>query len=228
MPAHPKRENGHAERVRAIDARLAEGEKFVEWNAKLFGEFGEIFAHHLARERIIAGGHRRVRGENVCRRDDLKRGIEIEFLLRDFSANALEREKRGVPFVHVENLRIDIHRLERFHAADPEHDFLTHPHFLIAAVKFGGDQSVFGVVLRNVSIEQEQIDSADVELTDFREHFAIKDSNRNEKIRAVALYFANRQVMKILVQADRLLRAVLVDLLAEISVAIKQTDGDEV
>ena len=34
--------------------------------------------------------------------------------------------------------------------------------------------------------------------------------------------------MKILIEADRVLRAVLVDLLSKIAVAIKQTNGDEV
>ena len=36
--------------------------------------------------------------------------------------------------------------------------------------------------------------------------------------------FANRQVIKILVEVDRLLNSVLVDLLPEIAVPVKQTD----
>ena len=42
------------------------------------------------------------------------------------------------------------------------------------------------------------------------------------------LHFANRQMMKILIEVDRVLHAVLVDLLPEITVTIKQTDRDEV
>ena len=41
-------------------------------------------------------------------------------------------------------------------------------------------------------------------------------------------HFANRQVMKILVQADRMLDAFLVDLLLEIAVPIEQADRDKI
>ena len=41
-------------------------------------------------------------------------------------------------------------------------------------------------------------------------------------------HFADRQVMEVLVQADRLLDAVLVDLLFEIAVPIEQSDRDKV
>ena len=32
VPAQPQRQNGHAEGIVRIDARLAEGEQFIEWN----------------------------------------------------------------------------------------------------------------------------------------------------------------------------------------------------
>ena len=80
----------------------------------------------------------------------------------------------------------------------------------------------------NVGVEKEQIDAADLQLPDFGEDVAIQNAHRDKKIRAVALDFAKRQMMKILIETDRLLRAVLVDLLPEIAVAIKQADCDEV
>src|SRR5205085_7164086 len=170
----------------------------------------------------------RVGCENVRRSDDLERRIKIEFSLDHFPADALEREKRRVALVHVKNFRVDLERLERFHAADAEQDLLPHSHFLIAAVKLGGDEAVFGVVFRNVGVEEKQIDAANMELPDFGEHFAVQNPNGHEQVRAVALHFADRQVMKILVETDRLLRAVLVDLLPKITVAIKKSDRDEV
>ena len=72
--------------------------------------------------------------------------------------NAFEREKSRVAFVHVEHFRVDAERAERFHSADAEHDLLAHPHFQIAAVKLRRDQTIFGVVLRRVGIEQIKID----------------------------------------------------------------------
>src|SRR5947209_16508280 len=99
---------------------------------------------------------------------------------------------------------------------------------MIAAVKLGGDETGFGVIFRNVGVEKKQIDAANMELPDFGEHVAIQNPNGHEQVRAVALNFADRKVMEILVETDRLLRAVLVDLLPKITVAIKKTDRHEV
>src|ERR1700730_13520312 len=107
MTAHSKRENCHAERVRTVDPGLAKGEKFVERNPELFGETAEIFAHHFARERIIAGGHRCVGSKNIRRGHDLKRRIEFEFFLNHLSSNPFETEERRVAFVHMKNFGLN-------------------------------------------------------------------------------------------------------------------------
>ena len=78
-------------------------------------------------------------------------------------------------FVHVKHVRLDAERAERFHAADAEHDFLAHAHLEIAAIKLRGDQAVFGVVFRNIGIEQVEIDAADVQFPDLGENFAIQN-----------------------------------------------------
>ena len=95
-----------------------------------------------------------MRGENICRRDHLKRRVKIELLLHDIETDALQREERRMPLVHVEHVRLNAERGERFDAADPEHYLLAHPHFEVAAVKLGGDQSVLGAVFRNIGVEQ--------------------------------------------------------------------------
>ena len=112
-------------------------------------------------------------GEDIGRSDNLERGVEIQFLIGHFSANPLEREKGRVPFIHVEDFRLEPERVERFHAADPEHDFLAHSHLLIAAIELGRNQPIFGIVFRNVGVEQEQVDSADLELPKLRQNFAV-------------------------------------------------------
>src|SRR5262249_60070529 len=116
----------------------------------------------------------------------------------------------------------------RVSADDADHGVLAHLDFLVDTVRFGGDQSVFGIVVRTVGVEQEKINAADVKLPNLGENFAVQNAYRHEKICAVALDFANWQMMKILIEADGLLRALFVDFLPEISVAIKQTDRDEI
>ena len=85
-----------------------------------------------------------------------------------------------------------------------------------------------GAVFRNVGIEQVKIDPPDMELPDLRPDFVIQNANRNQQ-RMIALPdFADRQMMEVLIQADGVLHAILVDLLAEIAVTIKQADRDKV
>ena len=57
--------------------------------------------------------------------------------------------------------------MQRLHPADAEHDFLSHPHLEIAAVKFGGDEAVLRAILRDIGIEEIEIDSTDMEPPDF-------------------------------------------------------------
>ena len=228
VPAHPQRQDGHAESRQRIRARLAEAEKFVERDLQLRRKIAEIFLHHLARERVVSRGHRCVGGEDIGRRDHLECGIKIEMLLHDSQPDSFERKEGRVAFVHVEDFRLDAERAERFHAANAEHHFLAHPHFEIAAVELRGDQTILGVVFRRVGIEQIKADAADLELPDFREHFAVKNADGDEQIRIAAAHFADGKMVKILVEVDGLLRAFLVDLLFEISVTIEQADGDKV
>src|SRR4029077_5206109 len=103
-----------------------------------------------------------------------------------------------------------------------------HPHFLVTAIKLGGDEPIFGIVFRNVGVEQKQIDSADCQLPDFGKHFAVQNSDGNKKTCAIALDLEDLQMGKILIETDRVLRPVLVDFLPKMAVPIKQADGDEV
>ena len=137
------------------------------------------------------------------------------------------RQKRRVAFVHVENFRPDSDLVQRPHAADAEDDFLAHPHFEIAAVKLGGDQPIFRVVLRDVGIEQVKADAADLELPDFRENLSPKEADGDQQRLRVFPHLLDRQMMEILVEADGVLDAFLIDLLFEIAVPVEQPDGDK-
>src|SRR5437899_13002644 len=90
-----------------------------------------------------------MRSENIGGRYDLKCRIKIELLFQDIETNALERQERRMPFVHVKHVRLNSERSERFHSSDPEHDLLTHAHLEVAAIKFGINQSILGFVFRN-------------------------------------------------------------------------------
>ena len=123
---------------------------------------------------------------------------------------------------------MDPERGESFHAADPEQDFLAHAHLEIAAVKFRGDASVLRVVLRNVGVEEIDIHAPDAQFPNPGENFSIENRDRNEKLHFAPASFADWQVVKILVQVNCCLNAVLIDLLPEVAVAIEQTNRNKI
>src|SRR5205823_8470339 len=113
-------------------------------------------------------------------------------------------------------------------AADTEHDLLPHSHFEIAAVKLGCDESIFRAVLRDIGVEQVKFDASDLKFPNAGVNIAVQNPHRHQKCAIVAPDFPNRQMMKILIEADRVLDSVLVDFLPEISVSVEQADGDKV
>ena len=176
----------------------------------------------------LPAGTGRVGGENIGGRCDLKGGVKIELLLRDEPPNPLEAEKGGVAFVHVENVRLDPERAQGVDAANTEHDLLSHSHFEVAAVKLGGDEAIFRVVLRDIGVEQVKLDAADLKLPNASVNIAVQNRHRHQQRAIVAPDFPDRQMMKILIETDRVLDPVLVDFLPEISVSIEQADGDKI
>ena len=131
-------------------------------------------------------------------------------------------------FVHVKNLRFDPEGGERFYAADAKNDLLAHAHFEIAAVKLGRDAAIFRFVLRDVGVEQVKGDAAHVQFPDLRKDFPVQETDGDEQIAVAAPHFLDRQVMEILVEADGVLDAFLVDLLFEVAVPVEQSDRDEI
>ena len=131
-------------------------------------------------------------------------------------------------FVHVKDFRLDSESGERFHSADAENDLLPDPHFEITAVKFGRDEPVFRLVLRDIGVEQVEADTPHAQFPNLRPHLAIEEANGYEEIAFAAPHFPDRQMMEVLIQADGMLNAILVDLLLEVAVPVEQSDGDEV
>ena len=72
----------------------------------------------------------------------------------DKHVDAFQTEERGVPLVHVANLRMDPHRSKGFHAPDTQDDLLSDPGFTIAAVQFVRDILAFEPVRREVGVKE--------------------------------------------------------------------------
>ena len=112
-------------------------------------------------EKIDTRGNGRVGGEDVVHARRFEGLVESQLLPLDKQADALDREKGRVPFVHVEDRRFIAERFQRAHAADAEDDLLPDARIVVAAVKLAGDGAVFGSrVQGRVRIEEEHLDAA--------------------------------------------------------------------
>ena len=126
----------------------------------------EVALDHLDGESVDAGGHRGMRGEHGRRAHHSECGVEVQAGVGQL-ADALHAQEPGVTFVHVEYLRggqaLDGgERADRAHAADAGQDLLLDPVFLVAAVEPVGDAAQVVVVLRDVGVQEQQRDSADL------------------------------------------------------------------
>ena len=89
----------------------------------------------VRRERVVAGGDGRVRREDVRGAVGLGRDVEGDAAVAHDPADALDREERRVPFVHVTDGGREAQGLEGVEPADAEHDLLADAKLLIASVE---------------------------------------------------------------------------------------------
>ena len=99
---------------------------------------------------------------------------------------------------------------------------------MIAAVKSGGDGAVIRRVLRDVGVHQIERDPTDLDPPDPAGHFAARHRHRHRQRRPVRLVLADeRQVVEVVLGIPLLLPAVDVEVLAEVPLAVHETDADE-
>ena len=127
----------------------------------------EVALHHLHREPVDTGGHRGVGGEHGAGPHDRQRGVEVQSRVGDQLTDAFGAEEPGVPLVHVEHLGrgqpLDGgESANRPHPADAGQDLLLDAVFLVAAVQPVGDAAQVVLVFRDVGIQQQQRNPADL------------------------------------------------------------------
>ena len=85
--------------------------------------------------------------------------------------NALQREECRVPLIHVIYRGLQPQQLQRAETADAQHDLLADALVLIAGVELAGDIAMRGIgVLRDVGIQQIEIDAAYIDAPDLEVH----------------------------------------------------------
>ncbi len=157
----------HAVRLLVV-ARVdpAEAEEVVVRQVERLADLAEVFLDELAREAVVAGGDRRVGGEDGHPGDLPGRLAEGEpFGFHQVAAH-LQPGEGAVAFVEVEDRGVDPHRLDRPDAADPEEQLLADPDPGVAAIEPRGQRPVGLGVRVDLRVEQEQRDPPDQDLPD--------------------------------------------------------------
>ena len=188
-----------------------------------------MFVEQAGIEDIDAGGDGSVRGEDVADAGGFEGLIEGEAVFLHEDADALDGKEGGVAFVHVVDGWLDAEFGERAQAADAKDDFLADAFENVAAVELIGDFAVFGgAVLRDVGIENVELDAADVDAPDLDEELAGGEVDADDDFVAVVVKGgAHGESVEVVERRAFLLPAIGVEVLLKITALVEKADAGE-
>ncbi len=188
---------------------------------------GEVRFDQRERERVVAGGDRRVRREHRRPPHLLQRVVEAPAALAQV-ADALQHDERGVAFVEVVDRRLMTDRLEHADAADAEDDLLLDARLAVAAVEPRRQLAIPRRVFFEVRVEQIQLHAADAHAPHRHEHGAIAERHRGDRRLAVGSHGRlDRRFMPVQLLVDLLLPPVGRQPLMEVALRIHEADADQ-
>ena len=150
------------------------------WSAERAPGAREVMLDAVERERIVAGGHRRVGGEDRRCAAPPRAPRRTSMPRLDVLVDALQDDERGVAFVQMPDGRRDAERPERADAADAEDDFLLQARLPVAAVETRREVAILRRVLLEAGVEQVQGDAPDRTLPDVGQHRAVAERHRDD------------------------------------------------
>ena len=141
---------------------------------------------------------------------------------------ALQAGKRRMALVHVDDLGLELERLQGADAADAEQVFLAHARFQVAAVEAVGELARAGLILGHIGVQEIERHAADLRLPDLRVNAFAAQIHVNEDALATVV-FAKRQghLLEVVDRVAFLLPAVGREVLAEIALLVAQADADQ-
>src|SRR5208337_799918 len=207
-------------------AQTAKIAKFAQGEAQPARCLRKVAVDQLGREVIVPGVHRSVEGKDQTRRRQLARLGETKLILVHQTCDVFQRQKGRMPFVHVINGGMKPQRLQGAISADAEHDLLPDAHLPIAAIKLVGDMAIVRMrVERNVGIQQVERNPPDVHPPYLRINRASGEVNfYHYRLAARTDRNLYRKVVEVVINMRFLLPSRLAEVLAEISLLVKQPD----
>ena len=219
----------HVERFEVIVRILAaQRQQIPQADIQRIGRIArQILLHQRGCEPIETGGYCGMRGEHVARARRDQRRIEWHAIVEHEHARAVQYGQRGMPFIQMAHIGAQIQGIEQAPAADAEHDLLLQPKLGAAAIELAGDATACGVIRNVIAVEQVQLQAADPDLPGAQpepvaghadlqaQPFALRRAHRSD-----------RQLARIVVRVEGLLRALLIDQLAEVALLVEQSHPD--
>jgi hypothetical protein len=138
------------------------------------------------------------------------------------TAGALEHGERRMPFVEMAHFRLNAERGKQPPPADPEKELLHQAQVRPATVKLAGDAAMHRSVRSIIAVQQVKGQAADACLPSAQPHRLTPQVQFQPQPLAIrTTQWGDRQLTRIVVGKDGPLRAVVVDHLAKITLAVE-------
>ncbi len=188
---------------------------------------GEVRFDEMEGEGVVAGGHRRMRGEDGRAPHFRERRGERVSALQEL-VDALQHHEAGVPLVEMPHRRIDAERPQGADAADAEDDFLLDARFAVAAVEARREFAVPRRVLFEVGVEEIDLRVTELDVPHRDEHGARAERDGDDARLAVGHQGRfDRRVLPVQLAVAFFLPAFRRHALVEVALRIHEADGDE-
>ena len=133
-----------------------------------------------------------------------------------------------MPFIQVTDFRLDAERREQSPSTDPQQQFLLQAQLRPTAVQLAGDAAMGGVIRRVIAVQQVEFHATDPDLPGAQPDRVT--GQRNLQPQPLAICMAqrrDRQLPGVVVRVKGLLRAILVEHLAKITLLVEQPHADD-
>ena len=227
--ASPNCQIGHVEAFRrVVRIMAAEREQIIQCDAEfLHGVTAQVLFDERLSEPVKAGGHRRVCSKDVPRSSSSQCNFKrLTCILHKISC-AFQHSEGGVPFVQVTYFRLKAERTQQPPSADPKHHFLFQAQFRSAPIEFACNASMNGGVCSVVAVQQVELHSADLYLPCTQPNRVSWYHDLQPQPLAVRLsQRRDRQLSRVVIRVEGLLRSVPVEHLSKIPLLIQQPNTD--
>ena len=214
--------------VRILRVFASQSQECLARQAEVLRISRQIVADQVRVESFVSRGHRGMRGEYGGCPDQLARGLVGQFIRLHQVTYALQRQKSGVPLVHMADRGFDPENLQCPNAANAEQHFLPDAHILVAPIELGGDHAVVRRVFRDIGIQQIERHAPHLHAPDLSGH--IMSGHFHDDPKGIAPGVAlevHGHIIPVVFGIEFLLPSVPVQILLEIALAIEQAHGDQ-